>query len=845
MTKSEVHIRDAWLLMGILTLITTITAFGRNKLAAVYLGPTGIGIYAQGLTFLTFAATFCTLGMGQGIVKHLAEDEDPRMSRSRIILTSLFVQLTVALAVTVLVVVSSTFVSESFLGGLGARKYAVLIGATIPFTVLLANLGYFLQGLKRLSDFVLASSINALLGLLLFVGLIIPLGLDGAILSLLVVTSVGVVILGLIFLRKPLQSTVERPAFTQTQQSQLTISLLKYGGAAFLSGVLETLSALLLRTWIINYRSVAANGIYQAVVGLSGQYIGLFVLFNNAYLYPKLSSLRSPVENTAEINAALRTGMMLAIPLIVTVIIFRRELILLLFTSEFLLASDVLVFQSVGDALKIIVWFIAASLLPQGRLREYLGLSAFFAIVYLTLSFTFLRIWDLVGLAIAYCLSYFVYGLVLLAVQAKLIRFRLEASSLSIIVASSVLTFAILWLPNESGSHYTIKVGLLAIWFFLMGGPRLFASVVYGVTGRIRLGNDTNGLDRSTKVVVDDGMGSRFGRSAGITVETVSVIVPVRNEADSIKRLITHLQQQTFKPSEIVITDGGSVDNTRDLVRGCQQSATIPIILLEDEDAFPGRGRNLGIRKAANEWIACVDAGIVPELNWLEELVKTSRRHPDKLLIQGKYQPIVDTYFTECAAIAYIPPKGPSQSVASCLFHRSIWKAVQGFPEDLRSGEDLIFFRRLRAIGIDSAMSDRALVHWQLQRDTSSTFRRFATYSRYGMKAGLAHEWQLRVSLIYFVFALLLLAAPLLWLPLALTPIFLLAIRSQRRIYRWYEKEGINRQILEVSNPKRVLWVTWINFVIDLAMFRGMVDWLWFDVLGKNTRDTSNTQTSK
>ena len=45
----------------------------------------------------------------------------------------------------------------------------------------------------------------------------------------------------------------------------------------------------------------------------------------------------------------------------------------------------------------------------------------------------------------------------------------------------------------------------------------------------------------------------------------ISVVVPVRDEEDSIRVLLEGLLGQTLPPNEIVITDGGSMDQTLDL----------------------------------------------------------------------------------------------------------------------------------------------------------------------------------------------------------------------------------------------------------------------------------------
>jgi glycosyltransferase involved in cell wall biosynthesis len=308
------------------------------------------------------------------------------------------------------------------------------------------------------------------------------------------------------------------------------------------------------------------------------------------------------------------------------------------------------------------------------------------------------------------------------------------------------------------------------------------------------------------------------------TKRQISVVVPVRNEAKNIEKLICALQEQTYQPAEIVITDGGSVDGTQQILRRMQSESPVPIILIEDADAFPGRGRNLGVKQASNEWLAFIDGGIVPEQNWLEELVSVSEHDPDSVLIQGRFEPQIDTYFAQCAAIAYVAPPGTlTPFIASSLIKRSAWESAGGFREDLRSAEDLIFFRKLKNVGILRSVSEKAVVYWELQPDFTSTFRRFSTYSRYGMQAGLVGDWQLRVSFLYFCFAIFFIASLVSW-PFALLPPLGLILRAERRIFNWYSTETKRRQILEMLNPRRVLTVTLISFVIDLAMFCGMVE---------------------
>jgi glycosyltransferase involved in cell wall biosynthesis len=100
----------------------------------------------------------------------------------------------------------------------------------------------------------------------------------------------------------------------------------------------------------------------------------------------------------------------------------------------------------------------------------------------------------------------------------------------------------------------------------------------------------------------------------------VSVVVPVRDEADSIRDLINGLLKQTFAPREILLTDGGSRDATISIIEEFIKGGA-PIKLFREHDSLPGHARNVGAAHASCEWLAFIDAGTIPQADWLEWLV--------------------------------------------------------------------------------------------------------------------------------------------------------------------------------------------------------------------------------
>ena len=316
----------------------------------------------------------------------------------------------------------------------------------------------------------------------------------------------------------------------------------------------------------------------------------------------------------------------------------------------------------------------------------------------------------------------------------------------------------------------------------------------------------------------------------------VSVIVPVRDEEDSIRELLDSLLAQTRPPDEIVITDGGSVDATPQIIEDYRLRGA-PVKLIRAGAALPGRGRNLAAAEAKFEWLAFTDGGIRLAKDWLEALVAKAGEDEATDIVYGHVEPVTDTFFTECAAIAYVPPPKPQEDViarprfiASSLLRRDAWAKVKGFPENLRSAEDLIFMERLEKAGYRAVFEPRAQVYWRLRSALNSTFKRFLVYSLNNIRAGLFNQWQKRILFRYALLlaafiGVLIIEPSWFWLPLVLWVLMLVA-RSIVSIWR-------NRKCYPAGflrNVRRGGMVIAILAVLDAAAIIGWVQWLFLDV---------------
>jgi glycosyltransferase involved in cell wall biosynthesis len=309
---------------------------------------------------------------------------------------------------------------------------------------------------------------------------------------------------------------------------------------------------------------------------------------------------------------------------------------------------------------------------------------------------------------------------------------------------------------------------------------------------------------------------------------SVSLVVPVRNEAQSLGALLDSIGRQTYAPAEVIIVDGGSSDDT---VRVAQSLCATHknLRLVETAQATPGRGRNIGIAAARHEWIALTDAGIRLEPTWLERLVAVAERDAEVSVVYGNYEPSVGSFFERCAALTYPAAKqerpggrmrGPF--IASTLLRREVWQAVGGFP-DLRAAEDLFFMERIEQLKFKTGWAADATVWWQLRPTLATTFRKFVLYSRHNVWAGRQWDWHYglaRQYAVWLVFVALALAHSWYWLAFPIAGTLLRAAKSINA-----RREG--RSLAWLLNPLQFAGVVFVMLAVDLATFVGWAQAAW------------------
>ena len=114
----------------------------------------------------------------------------------------------------------------------------------------------------------------------------------------------------------------------------------------------------------------------------------------------------------------------------------------------------------------------------------------------------------------------------------------------------------------------------------------------------------------------------------------VSVIIPNYNHAQYLGDAVHSVLYQTYRQFEIIIVDDGSTDKSREVI--AQFGKKVNYIWQENRGL--SAARNTGIRNAAGEYIALLDADDMYEENFMDTMVKTLQNHPEAGGVYCGYQ---------------------------------------------------------------------------------------------------------------------------------------------------------------------------------------------------------------
>jgi GT2 family glycosyltransferase len=230
-------------------------------------------------------------------------------------------------------------------------------------------------------------------------------------------------------------------------------------------------------------------------------------------------------------------------------------------------------------------------------------------------------------------------------------------------------------------------------------------------------------------------IGSRVKYVFMVSVVDISVIVPTWNEEKYLPSCLRSLANQSHRqPSEIIVVDGGSTDQTISIAEKYADK------VLVQKGQPVGAARNKGAEAAKGDVLAFIDADTMASGHWLEEIAHSFSSNRGAVGVTGPTLPYEGTKLDD---LVYHVATGWAQRFSlklgfphvagfNCAYRKGAFWDAGGFDENRELSEDVMLSLRIRHQG-QIAFNHRMVAYTSLRRIKRHGYPYLTTY--YAMNA--------------------------------------------------------------------------------------------------------------
>ena len=428
-------------IIGGTTMIKIGIGIARTKAMALMLGPSGFGLMGLYNSVIELTQSIVGMGLNSSGVRQIAEavgsGNTEKIARTAHVLerTSIFLGI---LGGVFLFGFSSQLSTLTF----GNDKYAnsiAILSVIILLNTLAAGQAALIQGLRRISDLARMNILGALFGTIISIPTIYFLGVDGIVISLVLIANAGL-ITSYWYRRK---ISIQSVPISSKEVGKEQITLLTLGFAFMASGLMMAGAAYVIRIFIAQKVGLDAAGLYQSAWNLGGLYVGFILDSMGTDFYPRLTAVSNNNKVCNQIvNEQAHVSSLLAGPGVIATLTIAPVIIELFYSSKFEGAIELLRWLCLGMALRIISWPMGFIILAKNVQAIFFFSELAWTIVYIGLAWVFLNSYGLNGVGIAFFGSYIFHIFMIYYFVKRLTDFRYtpDCFKSTLIFTSMILT---------------------------------------------------------------------------------------------------------------------------------------------------------------------------------------------------------------------------------------------------------------------------------------------------------------------------------------------------------------------------------------------------------------------
>jgi succinoglycan biosynthesis protein ExoA len=262
------------------------------------------------------------------------------------------------------------------------------------------------------------------------------------------------------------------------------------------------------------------------------------------------------------------------------------------------------------------------------------------------------------------------------------------------------------------------------------------------------------------------------------SINSVSVIVPIRNERANVDPFVSDLAAQDFAGElEVLVADGASEDGSIERLCAAARDAGLPLQVIDNAAGWVSPGLNACIRAARGDLIVRLDCHSRYPRDYLRRCAEVSQE-TGAWNVGGRLVPTGTSTVERAVACAMDNPFGgigwtrfggdervETDTVTFGAFRREVFERVGLFDETLVRNQDDEFNMRLRAAGGTIVLDPAITVAYRPRGSFGGVWRQYFEYGLWKVPVMLKHRRIATLrSMVPLVFVLgtggLLVAAP-------------------------------------------------------------------------------------
>lgn len=437
-------------------------AFGlvRNKLIALFLGPTGLGIWSLYLSLTEMMQSASSLGLEKSGVKQVSQNQHDEYKKN---LTIKVVQISISFFSLICSIGLAIFAEQFSQSLFGSADYKIGIwvcsGAIFLNSITNAYRS-ILNGLSEIRKLAISQLIGIVTGNVI-VFMLIPF-FDLSILPIYFLIIAICAFTPTFFAVKKLDIQVKKIPFKEAFKT-LSI-LMKIGFAFWVSAMFMTFVTYITNIFLKESLSIEAVGVYQASWTISNLYVGIILSSMGVAFFPRICQvINNPAESTKAINDQIEFSLLICLPFVLGIFIFAPILLTLLYSSEFAKGEWIIRWQMLGVVIRLFGFPFGYALMAKGKASQYVFAQFLFSSLNYLFIFLLVTNHGFSALGINYFFAYLIYG-----ITVGLFCFFTIGYKLSPYLFKIIFLYFILLVASATSIHYLDGYGFYSFAIILL-----------------------------------------------------------------------------------------------------------------------------------------------------------------------------------------------------------------------------------------------------------------------------------------------------------------------------------------------------------------------------------------